>query len=69
MYRWCDGGHALGSVVHLGTFHYVMMSSICLSFGYKPPSRLWKPPKSTNMVSLASDQNPMRIRILCKVGK
>lgn len=47
MYRWCDGGHIFGSVVHVGTFHDVMMSSICLPICQEPPSRFWKPSEIT----------------------
>lgn len=43
MYFGSDGGEALGSVVHLGTFHYVILSSFCFPICYEPSSRLWKP--------------------------
>lgn len=64
LYPWCDGVYILGSVVHLGTHHYIMMRSIYLSICQEPPSRLWKPPEVTDMLSSVSGQLLQGLSIL-----
>ena len=56
LYQWCDGGHTFGPVVHLGTLHDVMMSSVCPPHCQEPPCRLWKPPGVMNTASSVPHQ-------------
>lgn len=48
MHLQCKVFHFLFSVVHLCTFHDILMSIIRLPIGQEPSRRFWKPPGTRN---------------------